>query len=238
MNALKPYHIELLIQEIAKRKLTNSRYSLRAFARFLGIAPSTLSRILSNHQELSISGSRKIMRKLQFTEEQKITFIASVAEEKKRRAIKNLAKGIESIKASHDFGFTLDSVVSMAISDLADACIINILKTDNTLVVHAKHREDLFRNFYEQVKSIKEIASVLCENQEPCLITRDDDHKGVLDALEASSLIIIPLFFGENLIGTLTLLRSERRPCFNDNDLNLAVELAVRAILASGFSIS
>lgn len=237
MNDLKPYHVELLIQEIAKRKLTNSRYSLRAFAKFLGIAPSTLSRILSNHQELSISGSKKIMRKLKFTEEQKIVFISSVAEEKKRRAIQNLSKGIESINTSHDFGFSLESVVNMAINDLADACIINILKTDNTLVVHAKHKEELFRNFYEQIRAVKDIATELCQNSEPCLITRDQEKSGVLEKLEASSLIIIPLFFAEQLIGTMTLLRSEKRAFLNQNDLNMAVELAVRAILASGFSI-
>lgn len=238
MTELKPYHVELLIQEIAKRKASNSRYSLRAFARFLGIAPSTLSRVLSNHQELSLSGSKKIMRKLKFTEEQKITFITSVAEEKKRRAILSLARGLESIKTSHDFGFTLEGVVNMAVNDLSDACIINICRTDNSLVVHAKHKEELFQNFYENTKAIKKIVDDLCPNNVPCLVRKKDDTHDVLETLEASSLIIIPLFFNEILVGTLTLLRSERREEFSDKDLETATELAVRVILASGFNVA
>lgn len=238
MTELKPYHVEILIQEIAKRKASNSRYSLRAFARFLGIAPSTLSRVLSNSQELSLSGSKKIMRKLKFTEEQKITFITSVAEEKKRRAIQTLARGLDSVKTSHDFGFTLEGVVNMAVNDLSDACIINICRTDNSLVVHAKHKEELFRNFYENTKAIKHIVDELCPNNVPCLVRKADDSKGVLTVLEASSLIIIPLFYDEKLVGTLTLLRSESREEFTEADLQLSTELAVRVILASGFNLA
>lgn len=238
MTELKPYHVELLIQEIAKRKASNSRYSLRAFARFLGMAPSTLSRVLANHQELSISGSKKIMRKLKFSEEQKIIFITSVAEEKKRRAIQNLAKGLESVKTSHDYGFTLEGVVNIAVNDLSDACIINICRTDNSLVVHAKHKEELFRNFYENTKAIKKIVDDLCPNNAPCLVTRKDDSKGVLKAMEASSMIIIPLFYREVVVGSLTLLRSEKREEFTKEDLQTATELAVRVILASGFHLA
>jgi transcriptional regulator with GAF, ATPase, and Fis domain len=237
MADLKPYHIELHIQEIAKRKASNSRYSLRAFARFLGIAPSTLSRVLANHQELSISGSKKIMRKLKFSEEQKITFITSVAEEKKRRAIQNLTQGLESVSSSHDFGFTLEGVVDIAVKDFADACIINIARADNSLLVHAKHREELFQNFYENTKAIKKIVDDLCPNNIPCLVTKDDDNKGVLTILEASSLIIIPLFFGEKIIGSMTLIRSELRGPFSREDLEIAIQLAIRVILASGFGV-
>jgi transcriptional regulator with XRE-family HTH domain len=234
MNELKPYHIELLIQEIARRKLQNSRYSLRAFARHLGIAPSTLSRVLSNTQELSVSGSRKILRKLKFTEEQKLIFISSVAEEKKRRALQLLARGLGKLDADHDYGFSVDGVIDIALRALADACVIGFHRQDNCLVVHAKHREDAFADFYQKMSLIRDLTSKACPDDESCLITPDDDPEGILQQLGASSLIIVPLLAEDRRLGLLTLIRSGERSCFSHQDVSIAVELGIRAILASG----
>lgn len=81
-----PLHIKMLQSELDLRKVRNHRYSLRAFAQFLGIGSSTLSRILMNTQEISISNSQIIIEKLNFSEDQSLLFIASIAEEKRTRA--------------------------------------------------------------------------------------------------------------------------------------------------------
>lgn len=112
----KPFHIELLQQEILKRKSTNPRYSMRAFSRHLGLGPSTLSRILSYNQDLSLSASRKIIKKLKLSPEDRRLFIASIAEEKKQRTLLSLASEDveylssfeETIKSSRDMIFILD----------------------------------------------------------------------------------------------------------------------------------
>ena len=105
----KPFHVKFLLQEIEQRKEKNSRYSLRGFAKFLGIAPSTLSRILTNGQELSVGGTKKIMKKLQLSEHEKFLFIASVAEEKKSRTLLTLGK-LPGDVLKADFKFTLESI--------------------------------------------------------------------------------------------------------------------------------
>lgn len=60
---------------------------MRAFARFLDFVPSTLSRILANRQELSISATKKIIISLNLSEDEGMMFISSVAEEKKLRTL-------------------------------------------------------------------------------------------------------------------------------------------------------
>jgi PAS domain-containing protein len=116
----KPFHIELLHNEIQKRKLNNPRYSLRAFSRYLGLGPSTLSRILSHNQDLSLSATKKIIRKLKLSPDDRRLFISSVVEEKKQRALNSLASTggpqdieylssfEETLKSSRDMIFVLD----------------------------------------------------------------------------------------------------------------------------------
>lgn len=82
----KPFHIRMIEQELLRRKLENPRYSLRAFARYLGIGSSSLSRIIKNDQEISPSSSRMIIKKLKFSEEDSLLFLASIAEVKRRKS--------------------------------------------------------------------------------------------------------------------------------------------------------
>ncbi len=91
----RPFYIKLLLNEIENRKEKNPRYSLRAFARYLGIGPSTLSRILTGRQELSHSACKNIIKKIKFNRDDCVLFIASIAEERKRRAYKLLYNIIE-----------------------------------------------------------------------------------------------------------------------------------------------
>lgn len=96
MIARTPHHIEMLLREFAKRKETNPRYSLRAFARFLDMSSATLSRVLANRQEISLSASKKIIKKLNFSEHESLVFVRSIAEEKCNRAYQVLACNIEA----------------------------------------------------------------------------------------------------------------------------------------------
>jgi transcriptional regulator with XRE-family HTH domain len=83
---LRPFHIELLATELFRRKKRNPRYSLRAFAHALGIDPGALSRILAGKKQISLAITRKIIRVLQLTPEEKEVFLISVAQEKKDKA--------------------------------------------------------------------------------------------------------------------------------------------------------
>lgn len=98
-----PFHIRRLQQEIQIRKEKNPRYSLRAFAKFLGLGPSTLSRILSHQQELSQSACKNIIKKLKFNHDDSVLFISSIAEERKRRAYHDLYSLLENTTEQSPF---------------------------------------------------------------------------------------------------------------------------------------
>lgn len=85
----------MLLTELQTRKELNPRYSLRAFARSLDIGASNLSRILNNGQELSLTMSRNIIKKLKFNKHDCLIFINSIAEEKKVRVIRLLSQGLD-----------------------------------------------------------------------------------------------------------------------------------------------
>jgi len=84
----------MLNDELASRKHRNHRYSLRAFAQFLGIGSSTLSRILMNTQEISTSNCKLIMDKLKLSHNDQMLFIASISEEKRMRSFEMMTNFI------------------------------------------------------------------------------------------------------------------------------------------------
>lgn len=97
----KPLYIEYLEKSWTKKRLINSRYSLRAYARFLRIDASALSRVLSRKQELSLSASLKVVKKLELTMEEKVMFLASVLEDKKKRSAQLLANALGNPDFAH-----------------------------------------------------------------------------------------------------------------------------------------
>ncbi len=83
---------EILNQNFKNRQSRNSRYSQAAFARDLGLAPSTLSNILNKNHNLSITRGVKVANKLGLTGPELKLFHASIQEnslrneEKRRKA--------------------------------------------------------------------------------------------------------------------------------------------------------
>lgn len=72
-------YIEILNLEFEKRKLGNSAYSLRAFARDLNLSAPRLSQILNKKSGLSYEAAEEIASKLKLDEQQKNWFCDSAA---------------------------------------------------------------------------------------------------------------------------------------------------------------
>lgn len=62
---------EILLSEMEKRKSRNTLYSMRAFARDLGVGLGTLSEVMSGKRKLSKSNLMKVLQSLDLTAEQK-----------------------------------------------------------------------------------------------------------------------------------------------------------------------
>lgn len=222
---MKPsYHVQVLLREIEKRKGKNSRYSLRAFAMFLGLAPSTLSRILTNGQELSVSATKKIMKKLQLTEEEQVLFVASVAEEKKVRTLQSLARITGD--AQKDFRFTLESIANLAMKKFSDGCIIHIHNQRQESIVHAKHKAGHFSGGNFNIMSAPMICHPILTPKDPLFINIRGKHDEILGHLNAKSLLCVPVMKGEETCGAITFLRSDDREDFTEDDLDSAQEFS------------
>lgn len=79
------YH-ELLQIELEKRKLSNTSYSLRAYARDLGLSAPRLSQIMSKKSGLSVENAQEIAVKLKLDEDRKKWFCDSAGASSARNA--------------------------------------------------------------------------------------------------------------------------------------------------------
>lgn len=222
----KPYYVKFLLREIERRKSKNQRYSLRGFARHLGIAPSTLSRVLTNGQELSVGGTRKIMKKIDFTERERLLFIASVAEEKKLRTLQSLGK--TPFEPTKDFKFTLESIANLAMKHLSDGCIIHLINSRDESILHCKQKSDHFEGRSLNILNAPMICHPILSPDSPLFINLKGKHDEILEHLNANSLLSVPVKKGEQKYGAITFLRSKDREAFSDVDLQPALELSTK----------
>lgn len=79
------YH-DLLVEELETRKQINSSYSLRAFARDLGLAAPRLSQVLNRKQGFSVDAAETIANRLRLDEETRKWFCSSVGANHARSA--------------------------------------------------------------------------------------------------------------------------------------------------------
>jgi len=172
------------------------------------------------------------------------------AEEAKER-LTFLTEASAVLAGSLDYAATLDRLASLAVSWLADWCLIETLQPDGLLAPAAvAHRDpdrlDWLRRLLVEVPSIPTRpmgpASVIrtgrpelyAEITDELLATAALDQR-TLDALREmnlASVMVIPLLSRAQVVGAVTLVSSDRARTFRPEDMALAEELALHATLA------
>lgn len=123
----------LIKRELDRRVQKNPRYSLRLFAKRLGLAPSTLSDILNRRKNLSVGRAKEVSELLGLNEQQQKQFDLSVewhaarSIEQKRKIedrLRALLKKSPDQDLSVDHFRLISDWVHMAIVELTDACRI------------------------------------------------------------------------------------------------------------------
>jgi len=160
-----------------------------------------------------------------------------------------LADASEALASSLDYAQTLRQVAELAVPELADWCGVDLLSPAGTIepvaIAHADPEKvalgwELRRRYPTDPKAEGGSAEVLRTGQ-PQLVqeipdelvvqaARDEDHLRLMRALGLRSLLIEPLRFGDQVIGTMSFVQQDRR--FSDGDVALADQLARRAVLA------
>jgi len=77
--------------ELAKRLERNPRYSLRSFAKAIGISPGTLSQVLSGNKIPSTKLARKLIDSLDLNPSEQKAFMVSLAGAQQKRNLQRLA---------------------------------------------------------------------------------------------------------------------------------------------------
>lgn len=85
----RPLYRYILNGELGRRKAKNAQYSLRAFARDLGVDPADLSKALAGKKPISLKVGLKAVEKLQLTPNEQGLFLESIGDEQKRARLKN-----------------------------------------------------------------------------------------------------------------------------------------------------
>lgn len=78
MLETKKYHIHKIQQELANRQRHNPQYSLRAFARDIGVHPATLSQVMKGNRPLPLKTSHVVVEKLALAPKERTLFLESL----------------------------------------------------------------------------------------------------------------------------------------------------------------
>ena len=152
------------------------------------------------------------------------------------------------LATSLEYEDTLSKIAELAVRELADLCIVDIVgedgevrrlkvlarEPDRAWIAEALLRVELDRKRAHLVSAVLETKKpVFIERVTPDLVAswaQGDEHLRVLRGLDPKSMVAVPLLAHDKLLGVLALISSTRT--YVPADLELAEELARRAALS------
>lgn len=158
-----------------------------------------------------------------------------------------LLEAARALANSDDFSDTLERLAGVAVPSLADLCLIDVIDDadhlERMIARHAdparqKLADELHRyppdleGSHPSVKAIHTRTSQISEQMSASFMaatTRDDRHLRIVEALEFTSYMCVPLLAGEEVLGTVTLVSAGSGRRFGQADLAIAEELASHA---------
>jgi PAS domain S-box-containing protein len=158
-----------------------------------------------------------------------------------------LLRASEQLASSLDYETTIASIAKLAVPDLADWCVVDVLERDGRIkrvaVAHknpdkVREVERLRAKYPSDPDAPVGVARVL-RTGEPEFASeipdtllrqaaRDEEHLQILKDLGLRSYLIVPLRGRDTTFGALTLVYAESERRFEQHDLDVATELARR----------
>ncbi|MDD4973478.1 MAG: helix-turn-helix domain-containing protein [Bacteriovorax sp.] len=78
MNATSNFYINKIKEDLSHKQRTNPQYSLRAYAKHLGVHSSTLSQILNGKRSLPLKNATAVVSKLNLGPKERTLFLESL----------------------------------------------------------------------------------------------------------------------------------------------------------------
>lgn len=131
----QPLHLRVMSDEFARRKSKNPKYSLRAFSRFLKIAPTPLSEIIAGKRDISLKIADRIVNALKLDHSEKHLFLKSVAEAKQARGTLRIDARLKEILKDRSARYQERSLIGpedfQVITDWYHLAIIEMTRLDD-----------------------------------------------------------------------------------------------------------
>ncbi|HEX6911509.1 MAG TPA: ATP-binding protein [Longimicrobium sp.] len=159
-----------------------------------------------------------------------------------------LAEASRVLASSFDTGTTLAQLARLAVPELADLCVVDVLDADGRYQqAGAAHvdpeKEGMIRTLAPGEAVRRHPLAPMFAAGEPVLLPEVPESlvdevagggrmRDLLGVIGPRSAMVVPLRAGERLIGAITLVSSESGRRYGADDLELAAELAHRAGLA------
>jgi PAS domain S-box-containing protein len=160
-----------------------------------------------------------------------------------------LAESGRALSSSLEVEETLQAIARMAVPQLAEMVMVDLLEGDQVRRVAASHADERAMALFERVslfppspgdggpqaQVLATGASVLVREIDPSWIDglgRGAEHAELVRSLAPRSLVVAPLRSRETVLGTLSFVRGAGQPPFDEADRELAEELGLRAALA------
>jgi signal transduction histidine kinase/DNA-binding response OmpR family regulator len=173
---------------------------------------------------------------------------AREAAERSERRSAFLAEASRVLASSFDTSTTLAQLARLAVPELADLCVVDVLDADGTYAQAAAAHVDPEKEGMIQAMAPRQPgrshpftglyatgdAVLLSEVPESLLaeVAGGARMRELVGAIGPQSAMVVPLRVGDLPIGGLTLVAAESGRRYTDDDLELAAELARRAALA------
>src|SRR5215218_2384852 len=174
------------------------------------------------------------------------------AEKRRRSAQEFLARAAAALEGSLDVDEIARAIVSTAVPDLAELCIIDFLEDDDTIgrptvasadpriaaeLEELRHKHPLeFEGEHPVARVLRTGRSlVLHDLKEPEIqdgVAQSEEHRDFIGHAGYNSAVVAPMFARGRLLGALSFLHVANSRRFDDNDLALIEDLAVRSAMA------
>ncbi|WP_089841264.1 ATP-binding protein [Granulicella pectinivorans] len=168
---------------------------------------------------------------------------------REKQRLSFLAEASAMLASSLDYESTLERVARLVVSHMAEWCTVHVAENGRLarlVVAHADpgmagFAEEYERRYPEQIETDRGVGKVFSTGTPEIVSSiteemldaaaQDDEHRHLLQQLQLSSSIVVPLKSREKTLGVIRLLATKGR-YFGDRDVELALDLAQRAAVA------
>ncbi len=161
-----------------------------------------------------------------------------------------LLRSSEMLANTFDFNEGLQQLAALLVSEAAaDICFIDIVEEGELVRVAATHRDPELQRIVDELRALyppmlggPHPAARVIETLEPQWLptmtpdfleqtTRDERHLELVVALQYGSYVAVPIVARNDVMGALSVIRTEGAPPFDEDDVALLADLARRAAI-------